>query len=246
MKARTLLRLTFCLLTMAAVVSHTSGQDDTDTAEKTPHLLTTFDEMVAALERAGVPHQAVTDKKTVRIATNYRGLAGVMLIRWQDREGVLQYVQPLPIEIPKNRVAAMETAMVRLNHTISLPGFGLDHSNRQAYYRFVAHLQPRGGLDETELKLYFQLTITQAAGFMPPLKEVADVPILSPRLTIFAIASARNRVPRLVYVTPLAGCVNVTPVTKRRAASRSSTGERLPPRQGGTAGYHSAGAFILR
>ena len=77
------------------------------------------------------------------------------------------------------------------NHALAVPGFGLDHQNRKLYYRFVAPFMPRGGLQDKEVRLYFQLTLKQAAEFFASLKQVAEG--ADPVATVDAIRRAAKQ-----------------------------------------------------
>lgn len=138
-----------------------------------PATLATYQDMLDLLNHDSVLLKADNARMSVTIPTKRKDLDGVMIIRWQQKDGVVQFIQTMPIEIPEDRVAAVESAMVRLNHAMAVPGFGLDHTNRMPYYRMVVPFQPRGFLQDNELRAFFQVTLKQAAEFYAPLKKIA-------------------------------------------------------------------------
>jgi hypothetical protein len=181
------------LLPFVAVVAVpfvATGQDGQEAAEA-PRVLTTYQDLIDLLKRDSVKHETDNKKALVRIPTKREDLEGTMLIRWQAAEGVVQFIQTLPMDISEDRIPAMETAVLRLNHALAVPGFGLDHQNRKLYYRFVAPFMPRGGLQDKEVRLYFQLTLKQAAEFFAPLKQVAEG--ADPVATVDAIRRAAKQ-----------------------------------------------------
>ncbi|MEE2706860.1 MAG: YbjN domain-containing protein [Planctomycetota bacterium] len=157
--------LSFAVVPIAAV-----GQEP----EKEPKLLTSYQDVLEVLNGDSVLHQADNKNQSIRIPTRRRDLDGVMIIRWQARDGVVQFIQSMPMEVPEERVKSVETAMMRLNHALAIPGFAINHENRLPYYRFVVPFQPRGGIQADEFRSYFQVTLKQAAGFFGPLKQVAE------------------------------------------------------------------------
>jgi hypothetical protein len=141
---------------------------------KEPKLLTKYQDVLELLNGDSVLHQADNKNQSIRIPTKRKDLDGVMIIRWQQKDGVVQFIQSMPMEVPEERVKSVETAMMRLNHALAIPGFAINHENRLPYYRLVVPIQPRGGLQDNELRSYFQVTLKQAAEFFAPLKEVAE------------------------------------------------------------------------
>jgi hypothetical protein len=164
-----LVRHLFSSMIIVAIPLVAAGQDE----PAAPILLKTYQDLLDLLNHDSVLHKADNEKMSATMPTKRKDLDGVMIIRWQQKDGVVQFIQTMPIDIPEARVAAVETAMMRLNHAMAVPGFSLDHTNRMAYFRMVVPFQPRGFLQDNELRAYFQVTLRQAAEFYDPLKRVA-------------------------------------------------------------------------
>ena len=142
--------------------------------EKEPKLLTSYQDVLEVLTGDSVLHQPNNKNQSIRIPTKRKDLDAVMIIRWQTNEGVISFVQSMPMELPEERVKSLETVMMRLNHMLALPGFAINHENRLPYYRLVIPLNPRGGIQTNEFRLYLQLTLKHATTFFGPLKQVAE------------------------------------------------------------------------
>ncbi len=142
--------------------------------EKEPKLLTSYQDVLEVLTDDSVLHQPNNKNQSIRIPTKRKDLDAVMIIRWQTNEGVVSFVQSMPMEVPEERVQSLETVMMRLNHMLAIPGFSINHENRLPYYRLVIPLNPRGGIQTNEFHLYLQLTLKHATTFFGPLKQVAE------------------------------------------------------------------------
>ena len=142
--------------------------------EKEPKLLTSYQDVLEVLTGDSVLHQPNNKNQSIRIPTKRKDLDAVMIIRWQTNEGVISFVQSMPMELPEERVKSLETVMMRLNHMLAIPGFSINHENRLPYYRLVIPLNPRGGIQTNEFHLYLQLTLKHATTFFGPLKQVAE------------------------------------------------------------------------
>ena len=138
-----------------------------------PLQLTAFDHLVALMNRDGVFHQVHPDDKSVRIPTKKGALEGLLIVRWQDRDGVLQFIHPLPVEVAPGRLGAVESAITRVNHALALPGFGFNHDAGLLYFRVTAPLPPEGVSDRL-VQALFRATVRTSADFFPALKRVAQ------------------------------------------------------------------------
>ena len=137
-----------------------------------PMQLRSFDDLIALMNRDGVFHQVHAEDKSVRIPTEKRALDGVLIIRWQDRDNVLQFIHPMPFEVPPERSAAVERAITRINHALALPGFGYNHDTRLLYFRIAAPLLP-DGVSETLVAAVFRAAVRTASDFYLALQRVA-------------------------------------------------------------------------
>jgi hypothetical protein len=132
-----------------------------------------FADLVQMLKDGNVSHKVDAKTKSVALGVRSGDLEGVMLIIWRDNDGLVQFVQTMPFEIPADRMQAMEGAVTRANHAVSFAGFGLDHKQRKMYFRMSVPYQPRGALQAREVQAYLTGTLQQAATFYLPFRRVA-------------------------------------------------------------------------
>lgn len=137
-----------------------------------PNRIASYPDLLELLAREGVLHQARTEEKSVTIPTEKGALDGMLLMRWQDSDGIIQFIQSLPLEIPTDKIAAMESAIARLNHALALPGFDLNHEYRMLTYRQILPIYPRGYVHPAEIQAMFRVTVKTAADFLPTLARI--------------------------------------------------------------------------
>lgn len=138
-----------------------------------PARLHSFEQLLAVLDHDQVLHQTDLAAQTVSVPTRRAQGEGLMVMRWQDREGVLQLVHALPLVVPDGSVAAIESAITRLNHALALPGFGLDHENRRLYFRAVLPITA-GGVSPADVQALFRAMVRTSLDLLPPLRRVLD------------------------------------------------------------------------
>lgn len=157
-----------------AQVQVQQAQPEAPAAEPADRFVTTYGELLALLNHDGVPHQANITTKEVVIPTQKGALDSVLLIRFQEEQGVLQFIQLLTLEVPPERIPAVESALARLNAVLVVAGFELSHETRRLAYRATLPLFPRGGLLSSEIQAYFRMAVKTASDFLPTFARIAE------------------------------------------------------------------------
>lgn len=134
--------------------------------------ISSYQDLVSLLVKDGVQHEADAASKSARILTEQNGFSGVQLIRWQEEDGVLQFIQSMPIEVADDKLAAIESAVARLNHALAWPGLDVNHEYHMVAYRVVLPLLPRGLVLPQEIRACFRLAVKTAADLTPTLLRV--------------------------------------------------------------------------
>ncbi len=106
--------------------------------------LTKFDDLIAYLKENNVPHKADPADQGVEVAVASPQDAGSIYIRWEKDLPYVQVIYPFIGNIPDARVPDVESAVVRVNNTIKLPGFGYEHGNHLLYMRLCVQLYDDG------------------------------------------------------------------------------------------------------
>lgn len=136
-------------------------------------MLASFDDLKALLVARNVPFQADDTRSVLEIPTYIRNENHSAVILWDPRAVLLHVIQPLQIAVAAGRDAAVVDAVVRVNHSLVLPGFGYDHPARQLYYRWVVPREPDGGLTEAGLDRAIRTVLETCRDFLPALRAVA-------------------------------------------------------------------------
>ena len=137
-------------------------------------LLASFDDLITLLEQDRIPHRIANPSvPQVELPTRIGALQSQLMIIWGPTAPILQCIHPLPFRVPEERIAAIESAIARINHALVLPGFGLNHKVRLIYYRLSIPRREDGQLSAQEFQKACQTAIGTAADFYLPLKKVA-------------------------------------------------------------------------
>jgi hypothetical protein len=139
-----------------------------------PTILRSYSDLAAHLGGERVPHTVEPASKSIRIPTRQKGIDGVQVIRWQDGDGALQFIQSMLRDIPADRMGALEAAIARLNHALAWIGLDLNHDHRLLAFRLVLPLFPRGAIDAREVQAAFRAAVKIAADLTPVVARVVS------------------------------------------------------------------------
>ena len=136
-------------------------------------VIATFDELTGLLREDGVVFQADAASERIEIPVSLGSRTTALHIDWHSQGNLVQLVHPLPFQVPTERMSAVESAIVRLNHAIAVPGFGMNHASRFAYYRLVASRDAAGALDADEVRRLCHVVASTARDYGHLLLAVA-------------------------------------------------------------------------
>ena len=136
-------------------------------------LVKDFASLLKLLNEDGVTHQTHMKDSAVSIPTEKGPIDGVFVIRWDAEQGFAHFIQPFMMPIPKEKIADMEGAMMRLNHAIPYPGLGINHETGHPYFRMSIAVLGEG-LSAADVRRYFSHTLAQAAKWHPEVKSVLE------------------------------------------------------------------------
>jgi hypothetical protein len=137
-----------------------------------PAQITSYQDLLALLKQQNVMHEADPASQSLQLPTVWNGIEGVQVIRWQDKDNVIQFIQSMPLEIPDFYIPPIESAIARLNHVMALPGLDLNHQGHIVSYRMALPLKPRGGVLPQEVQTCFRIALQTATGLVPTLRRV--------------------------------------------------------------------------
>ena len=139
-----------------------------------PEKITTFEDLTNLFSRDEVLHQVDHGDKSVLIPTEQGTLDSVLLMRWQESDGVLQFIQQIQVEFSPDRLPVLAEAVTRLNHALAIPGFDINYERLILAYRLYLPIEPRGYVTTAEIQAMFRLTVSTAANLRPVVAAVID------------------------------------------------------------------------
>jgi hypothetical protein len=108
--------------------------------------LQSYPDFIEFLKDNKVPHQADPASLAVEVPVTTPPLTGKLYVRWEKHLPYVQIIHPFVTNVPENRVAAVETAIVRANAVIPLPGLGFHPDHRFVYMRLCVPMYEDGML----------------------------------------------------------------------------------------------------
>lgn len=131
-----------------------------------------FDGLVEVLQKENVPFRADRDNQIVEIAVHTGPLHTEMVIRWELRLLLAQFIVAFPFHVPVERITAVEHALAIINHRLIMPGFGLDNDKRLLYFRLVTPRQDDGAMSYDHIHRLISAAVDTLLDFYPLLVSV--------------------------------------------------------------------------
>src|SRR5262249_41063196 len=107
---------------------------------------TSYADLLEYLKENNVPFQADPNALAVEVPVTMPPLKGVVYIRWEKQLPYVQIVHPFVMNVPEGRIPAVETAIIRANNIVPLPGLGFHHDRRFVYMRLCVPMYKDGML----------------------------------------------------------------------------------------------------
>jgi hypothetical protein len=181
-----------------------------------------FDGLVEILQKENVPFRADRDNQIVEIAVHTGPLHTEMVIRWELRLLLAQFIVAFPFHVPPERIAAVEHSLAIINHRLIMPGFGLDNDKRLLYFRLVAPRQDDGTMSYDHLHRLISAAVDTLLDFYPLLVSVVTEG-KEPDALLDALAPSLSKLPEQP-ATPAAdpAAQSAVPATQSAESSESS------------------------
>lgn len=135
-------------------------------------MLQNYDELLAYLRTQGAACTEVRAHHAVELPTYAPPVEGTLVILWSPDPQLVQLIHPLPFAVLPERVAAVEGALLRLNHVLALPGFGYNYATARVYFRLVLPRQPSGQIDEEDIGRAASTVMSTLRNYWVPLRSI--------------------------------------------------------------------------
>lgn len=133
-----------------------------------------FDALVEVMQKENVPFRADRDNQIVELAVHTGPLHTEMVIRWESRLVLAQFIVAFPYRVPAERIAVVEHSLSILNHRLIMPGFGLDNDKRLLYFRLVTPRQDDGAMSYDQIHRFISAAVDTLLDFYPLLCAVVN------------------------------------------------------------------------
>jgi hypothetical protein len=160
--------------------------------------IASWNDLVSFLTKEKVPHQKNDADRSVQIPVELEDFHSQLYLRWEANLPYVQAVCPVHVGVPDDRVAAVESAIARLNHAIALPGFGYDHVNKFVYFRLTITVEP-AGMDANFFGLMARAVMNNAHDFHGAIVGVVHG---DPPEGALAVAAAKNQGAKAAAANP--------------------------------------------
>lgn len=138
-----------------------------------PNPLRTLRDIGEALRQDGLPHELHPSRGQIILPVERGDLVSQLVLIWPGTHVLFQALLALPFEVPPGRLAPTALAIARINHVLTVPGFGLDPEHGTVYFRVVQPRRADGSIDKLELQRACTTVVHTAADFLAPLLDVA-------------------------------------------------------------------------
>lgn len=170
-----LLTTTFSLnLSIAQETEPKTPSPKSTPSSSKPLQIKSYDDLVSTYKRLNIEVKSNEKNQTLMFQTGRPNFAGVMVVKWDQINGVCHFIQTMPYEIKKEDYALYLEAAAKLNHGFLFPGIGLDMTRGGSYYRLSVPIEPRKYLFDFEISSYTNFTLNKASEFLPTLKKVMN------------------------------------------------------------------------
>jgi hypothetical protein len=132
-----------------------------------------FQDLCDYLHEEDVAHTADVDAHAVEITTRVGALLGTMVVRWEWHRQLVQIIQVVLVDIPAERVPAVEHALAVLNHAAPIAGFALDPERRFVYFRITMQRDERDLVTVPQLNRALRAAVSSATEALPLLLPIA-------------------------------------------------------------------------
>ena len=135
----------------------------------------TFEELVKYLtdNKIGFAHDAETQSLELPSQAS-PPLIGNLYIRWEKQVPFIQIIHFMAEDVPEDRTRELETAIVRLDNSFEIGGFGFDHANRRLYCRLTIPAFPADGINPDTINQVGNGITRVAVEFIDVFKDVIN------------------------------------------------------------------------
>ncbi len=160
-------------------------------------IVRSFEELKSSLDKDHVKYQENKASQLVIIQTTRGSYKGGQVIVWSQKARTVHFMEVIQLRLPKEKLSDVETAFSHLNHTLTIPGLGINHGSNRMYFRISVPFSPQGGLTEEEVQRYFKRALKETVDVIPTVKAVIESKVKPEDVVKHYMSSLLNRTLRV-------------------------------------------------
>jgi hypothetical protein len=155
--------------------------------------LTSFQDLVSLLQHDKVPYRLQAEEQLLEMPTVSGVLRSSIFVRWEKSLPLLQLILPLQIQVPPERISAMESALCRINNAIAMPGFGINYDKLTVYNRLTVPRDAEGNIKVELVRRMLLSLVTNGRQFVVTLRALAGGQIEPAGVLAHAVEVFQNK-----------------------------------------------------
>ncbi|MDG2470559.1 MAG: hypothetical protein P8M80_14850 [Pirellulaceae bacterium] len=113
--------------------------------------VTSFEELVNVFKTRNIAIESNSKNQVIQINASQDDSRSVLVIKWDNKNGVIHFIQVMPMILKEEQEALFLQSAAILNHGFLFPGIGINPVNHGTYYRLSLPISPRGYLWDFEV-----------------------------------------------------------------------------------------------
>jgi hypothetical protein len=137
-------------------------------------MVNSFEKLMAQLKQENIPFKPLHIQKILSIPSRVGEQTTILHIRWQTEPGIVHFVQPLPLTVPRSALGALAIFLHDINHKLAVPGFTLDVRTGRIAFRTQAFLDAGGSIAAGMIGALIATCTHTAARYLPALHAALE------------------------------------------------------------------------
>jgi hypothetical protein len=137
--------------------------------------LENFGALVTQLEIEQIPFRKDEDEPILNIPTRLLEKESLLQIRWEPIQGIIQFIQVLPLIVPEKQREAVMLLINRINFSLPVLGFTLNEKTGVLTYRTQAFLNENKAILPGLIGALIALSIRNSEQFLTQLQASATL-----------------------------------------------------------------------
>lgn len=135
--------------------------------------INSFESLVTQLEKEKILFHRVENESVVRLFTHSGNQKIVLYIRWEPIPGVIQFIQVLPLVVPKEKRETVAVLLNHINFDLNVLGFALNEKTGVLTYRTQTFLNETRSILPGMIGVFIGFTAGTVEKYFPKFQAAA-------------------------------------------------------------------------